>query len=545
MAFSEYSNLVQQWIQQILANRGRNAELTLKYSQDIIDYGSQRDDFKLMGLGHYYSGETYYGLNDGTHFFESMGKALSYLNEAQEWELVIHCYNYLGIAALNRGNIPIALDYYLQGLHYCDTYHFPELSILFYSNLGVLYLEAGRYGDAEESLQKAYNCIRMNPDNKDYHQDMLCVCANLARSNLQLGRYDSAREMLEQIYRDHWEYAETIDKISVCCVEILYYHKVGETDKRDVSIQMLDDIIPNNLAMLDIFSDLYSCCLVLLETDQDAIFWHIVNVLEPMVCNTKITNLHLKVISLKLKFYRRNDKKTEYLKAAGLYYELSELMENETRVMVDSMVSLRTNLEIVNRARLRAEKEKEVLQQRSESDPLTKLANRFRLNEYSEQIYADAKKGEIPLTVEILDVDYFKEYNDNYGHQKGDYCLVKIAEIISALAAENKGFCARYGGDEFVIIYTGFSYEQAVSLASELQKRVLDMALEHKYSKALPVVTVSQGLCWGVAQEENRMWDFLHTADDMLYRVKKFSRNNYCVGNIQKSEDVSMGTSQK
>ena len=116
MDFYEYNDMVQQWVSQVLENTGKNAELTLKYCRNIIEYGEKNTDHKLIGVGYYYMGETYYGLNDGAHFFEVMGKALSNLNQAEEWEYVARCYNYLGITAMNRGNAPIALDYYLNGL---------------------------------------------------------------------------------------------------------------------------------------------------------------------------------------------------------------------------------------------------------------------------------------------------------------------------------------------------------------------------------------------------------------------------------------------
>ena len=93
--------------------------------------------------------------------------------------------------------------------------------------------------------------------------------------------------------------------------------------------------------MLDFFSDYYRCCLVLLETDQDESFWRIIEVIEPQVVNFKIINLHLKVLSLKMKFYRKHNQNAEYLQAAGLYYELSERNEVVTRNMLSSMITLR------------------------------------------------------------------------------------------------------------------------------------------------------------------------------------------------------------
>ena len=141
----------------------------------------------------------------------------------------------------------------------------------------------------------------------------------------------------------------------------------------------------------------------------------------------------------------------------------------------------------------------------------------------------------------FIDLDNFKIYNDTFGHDVGDLILKEMASIFQNEAIGN-GFVSRYGGDEFVIIYANVTWEQAVSYAEELRRRVLALEMEHRFSKALPVVTISQGVCWGIPRKGNRSWDFLHAADNMLYRVKKFSRNNYCVGGLDETEDVTMGT---
>ena len=77
-----------------------------------------------------------------------------------------------------------------------------------------------------------------------------------------------------------------------------------------------------------------------------------------------------------------------------------------------------------------------ILQKKSELDALTGMANRYRLNDFSDEIFAQALQDETPLAVEILDVDYFKEFNDNYGHQRGDECLLTIANVIKKLTEE-------------------------------------------------------------------------------------------------------------
>ena len=88
MEFNQYNTTVQQWIHTVLENRETNADVVLECCRDIIAYGRETDDPKLMGFGFFYGGEIYYELNDGAHFFHMMTEALTYLDRAEEWELV-------------------------------------------------------------------------------------------------------------------------------------------------------------------------------------------------------------------------------------------------------------------------------------------------------------------------------------------------------------------------------------------------------------------------------------------------------------------------
>lgn len=542
MEFGDYNDIVQHWIGEVLANRGKNAETVLKLCNDIVGYGMKLGDERLIGFGHYYSGETYYLLNDGFHFFEEMSKALSYLEKVQEGELLAQGYNMLGIWAMNRGNAPIALDYYLNGISYCQKYHLEEQEAFLNINVSTMNMQCGRYKEAQVYLERAFAYIKEHPQNPEYHTYMLGVYANLAKCMLLQGQLGKIEELYRTMYREYWEFATITAQMSALCTEAIYYHKKGDVQKRTQCIQKISDNINQNVAILDMFDDYYDYAVMLQEADEQEEFWHILDILEPLVKSSSIINLQLKLISLKLRNYRKYHRNAEYLQAAGLYYELSERMEQETKSMINSVLNLRRGLETANRARKVMEQQNRILLEKSEMDPLTKLANRFRLNDYSEEIFARAFDLADSLTVEILDIDYFKEYNDNYGHQAGDNCLVRVAEAIKSLAVEQGGFCARYGGDEFVLLYEGKTKEQSVQLAEELKRRILAKDLTHEYSKAIPYVTISQGLCWGVPQKGTRMWDYLHQADSMLYKVKTLSRNNYCLGTLDKNEEPVIGT---
>lgn len=535
MDYSEYNDVVSAWIRGVLNNRGVNAELTFKYCSDIEQYAAKMDDAKLLGFAYFYSGETYYVLNDGENLFRCITRAITYLDQSGQWDMVARAYNIMAITSLNRGNAPIAMDYYLTGLGYCKKYQlYPEESII-HLNLGSLYLSNGQHMEAQQYFEKAGRYLKGNNQGEDYYSLMSCIAINLGKCYLLREQPEKAQECIDYVEQECYEALQKSEKLYVQCFKVWFYHEAGRITMRDACIEKIHQDVSVDMAVMDIFEDFYELCQLLLEIDNEEVFWDILDILEKLSENAKIINLRRRIISLKIKYYRMHQNHAEYLKAAGLYYELTEDMERENQYMITNMLSVRSSLEQANEKRREIEKVNEKLQEKSETDPLTHLANRLRLNDYSEEAFERARDSGRGFAVEILDIDYFKEYNDNYGHQAGDECIIMIAQELKRMQG-NQIFCARYGGDEFIIIYEGMSESEVFQEAEQLRQRILDRRVEHIYSKALPVVTVSQGICYDIPGEENRSWDFLHAADMMLYQVKKKSRNNIFMGRLDESE---------
>ena len=112
---------------------------------------------------------------------------------------------------------------------------------------------------------------------------------------------------------------------------------------------------------------------------------------------------------------------------------------------------------------------------------------------------------------------------------------MQVASLLSDMQCENI-FCARYGGDEFIVIYKGLSRAEIIEKAKRLKQNIADLKLEHEYSKCSSIVTISQGICVTVPTELNKSWDFLHEADNCLYCVKRNNRNGICVGDAKEME---------
>ncbi len=529
------NDVVNAWKQEVLNSRGRDAERTLKYCLEIERYAKEHKDAALLGFAYFYSGETYYLLNDVEHMFRNIAQAIHLLDQTGQWELLARSYNLMAISSINKGNVSAAMDYYLTGLNYCRKYGITKMGSSIMQNLGNLYMENGVYHEAQSYFEQAYSYYRSNSTVKGNYVGLTAIYVNLARCYMLQGMLDKTRVYIEKLDAECASYYEDIDVLYVDCLKARYYHLIRSYARRDAQIKEIEEKINKNVQIMEVFDDLYDFCELMLEIDRDDVLWMIVEKLDQIVKNAGVINLQRKVISLKIKGYRKNQDNASYLQAAGLYYELSEIMERENKDMIVNMLYIRSSLERANESRRKMEAVNVKLLEQSETDQMTGLANRYRLNDYSEKVLDYCYEHRIPLAIEILDIDFFKQYNDNYGHQQGDECIIAIANELKKME-DGQTFCARYGGDEFIIIYAGISAEEVYAKAGTLRQNIMNLKLEHLYSKALPIVTISQGISYGVPENGNRSWDFLHTADMLLYQVKKRSRNDICIGDIRGQE---------
>jgi diguanylate cyclase (GGDEF)-like protein len=165
-----------------------------------------------------------------------------------------------------------------------------------------------------------------------------------------------------------------------------------------------------------------------------------------------------------------------------------------------------------------------MLEKLSITDGLTGLNNRRYFNEKLKYYFSIAKRNSICINIFMLDIDYFKKYNDHFGHQEGDRCLQLVAQAIESCAQREDDFVARYGGEEFIVISVGLSKNNSIALGEKICKKVESLHIEHPLSEHQHV-TVSIGLCSTIPSEDDLAEDLLKEADDALYDAKKNGRN--------------------
>ncbi len=167
----------------------------------------------------------------------------------------------------------------------------------------------------------------------------------------------------------------------------------------------------------------------------------------------------------------------------------------------------------------------------SQTDSLTKMFNRRYMDSRSLSDFSTAQRLSIPLSISLIDIDYFKRYNDTYGHQLGDDCLIEVSNIISGYFKRSNEFSARYGGEEFVVMNLGdYNFNDRID---ELLSDVESHKIPHSESDVSDFVTVSIGVAVMIDDSHATIHELIKAADDALYQAKNAGRNKVVLASLK------------
>lgn len=174
---------------------------------------------------------------------------------------------------------------------------------------------------------------------------------------------------------------------------------------------------------------------------------------------------------------------------------------------------------------LRLKRQNDMLENLASMDALTEVPNRRAFEQARTVEWRRCQRDNLPISIIMIDVDQFKQYNDNYGHGAGDECLSRIAKAISGCVHRPGDVLARYGGEEFAAIMSGTHSAGAMQMSQQFHSAVADMKISHEHSKVAPYVTLSIGVATADKLDAVTPEQLLEAADRMLYEAKQSGRN--------------------
>jgi diguanylate cyclase (GGDEF)-like protein len=205
-------------------------------------------------------------------------------------------------------------------------------------------------------------------------------------------------------------------------------------------------------------------------------------------------------------------------KLTEINLNLDELVSQRTKALEDSVEKIKLQ-------KLELKKVNRELLQRSLKDPLTCVWNRRKYDETIKLEWLRCLRYQRPIALILLDIDYFKQLNDTYGHVAGDECLVKIGETLKSSLSRSTDMVARYGGEEFVVLLTETGKEESIKIAEMLRQKIEALNIQNAQSSVCSCVTVSIGVTYTIPNNNFSHNDLFKIADKALYEAKAAGRN--------------------
>ena len=471
-------------------------------------FAKKNNDKSLLGFVYYTYAFAYLMRENHDDFMHYLKLAIKYLLRTGEKDYLARAYNLFAVEAKTNGCYEIAYDYYNIASSFVRDEKNSLARAMMDANLGDLSSQMGDYKKACSYMKKSMPTIRRHSEEATFFKNTLIIQGNLGLCYLSLGNIEEAKKVIDEF--DNYTFKEIKEAgEEVVLIVILLRLRYA------VNIKNTEDIKKYGL---EFFKTLKTPSIVCeLITELKTLFYELLNIgdykfagklIEEMKHKFEKNTYALMILAqLKKDYYEALNKPMKVLES---YIERDELTRKQLAKQNQTAFESIELMELLKELRIEGQitqEENVILQNKAETDALTNLPNRYALNRHLDEAYSKALEENGTIGLGIADVDNFKNYNDTYGHLKGDECLIAVSKVLAEVAKENNIFVARYGGDEFVFLYGDKSDEEILKIEKEIYRR--------------SPISITHGYTSTTVDENKKIWDYLADADRILYRKKK------------------------
>lgn len=502
------------------------------------------------------------GIEDSIGLMEETVK----LAESINYEYMERVYFEMGIKYWYVDRLIEATNYKLQALALAQSKDMQILVCTISTDLGVDYLAQENYEEAIKYFEMSLNYNLEDPyqdaDSKSYS------LLNLCSAYMEIGQFEEAKEHFIRLEEEIDKCENGFVKEDTRTYMYLYKASLETALNNPIEALRLIDLADSRYKLRDGFSyynfDIetaieYGNAYYKLEEYEKALEYH--KEAEKLIEETQASYLEISINEyLYLDYKSLNDlentikylEKNNNLRAEAKNYQdmqysqylikkfdddknketITKLEDSQDR-MKNSIISLVfITLIIILLSSFIFNKNKEIqrlnklFKNLSITDGLTKIPNRRALDEYLNENWEKFIEEKRDLAIIMMDIDYFKRYNDNYGHLEGDKVLETVASCINDTCADS-GFIARYGGEEFIVIIEDSNKEKCLEIVESIRKSIDKLNIKHEYSKISNRITLSIGIAAKNHSVKETYIESIKRADEALYKAKENGRNRY------------------
>ncbi len=506
-------------LKRIEDNRFEDVDLQIEMCDRLYDIASECDDKRMMGTALFYKGETFVMTNpDET---EKCVHACIPLLDGVDYELLARSYNLLGIVANNREDLTNSLDFYLRCHQICEEHDLKHVMGLCACNIGVIFQLLELYEKASEYFIEALASFEKADDSDEARMNIVTININLFIDYFNLHDLAKMKECYDYIVTNR-KYLETQFSVELFEAEMMYIS--GDTEKLDETLKLAVEESMHQHSVIEFLDSYVMLCDFLHDLGKTDMLLQVLDLLEHEMLNFSFPRVRINFIKYRLECIRENRDFDEYEKWTREYIKTYEQITSNYHQSVVNSIELRMYVEELKDS-------EQAYERMAVTDGLTRMYNRYGLRKKSEVLLQNAAKEQQKVGVDIIDIDYFKQVNDHYGHSYGDDCLKKVAKILKQCAKEYSTasdiIVSRYGGDEFVVMIGGIDEEGMRNFASEVKQAMEKLHMLSEESKISDIVTLSQGLFCKEISDSDNLKSLIDMADGALYEVKENGRNGY------------------
>lgn len=520
---------------EIIKYRFADPQRTYDICCELLEQGKQSGNDYDIAYAYHYMGDACFTLG-------KVDEALKYLMMSEKVqkhngfdELRMKTYNTIGVIYSNMGDELLSLDYYHAAMELARKYDNTELQGMIYNNVGVVLINAGDYANTSEYFKKSYECFNQGNDgDNELSCSMLRLYLNICEGLRNKKCYAEEKTYLDGVMKIvNTDTLAPMDKVKLAHVFGMLYYETGEYEKAfDMCVKAVA-LCENNMNDIDSFDHYWDIVELLINMDKIEHIHGMLEGLSDMAEKADIDRRRIQVCRLRIQIYEKTGEKEKYAEQLRIYYQLRKRINTERNNIIISALDNRCRLEDERKKNKRLNEDNLKLIRESEIDELTGICNRLAFRRRYDRMYKYALRNAYTYCMGILDIDFFKVYNDSYGHIRGDKCLKQVSAILRH--ASDGDFCvARYGGDEFVFMAYDVSEEEVRDFLHRLVENIRNAAIAFDAKPdGTDKVTISAGaVIQQHATEGTRLTDLLKQADKMLYEVKQAGKDDYKIGEL-------------
>lgn len=484
---------------------------------------SESNDRYMEAFGRTYLGDAYHTLGQVDAALCELRRGLE-LAEADGYdELLFVLYNLIGIIYMYRDDEQSALDYFFNGIALSEKVNDKMMQATLLSNIAYAYKAAGAYDKAERMTDSFYQMICEASENK---------------SNVELDRISYETDKIGLFLRRNepdkaWELMQLSEIQADTGVEkyinfAAYYGIKGDYKQCAMYIDAAMSVLNEDINRYERVLYQFEILRVAIDAGLYEKALQISEISEMLMEENINIGKWVKLMGYRIEIYEALGCTDELGEAYKRYFEYDTIYEEEKKQAAVTRIRRKIDLIYeIDRKKQIEQRQAELFDKRS-NDELTGLYNRWGLKNRINQLYRENDSANTTLMAAIADVDFFKEYNDTYGHIAGDRCLKSVADILRQNIGAD-GIICRYGGDEFLFVVSDISQAQAELLLSKISEGLADKNIENSRSGISDRVTISIGAVMVKPFAETDFETIINEADRALYEVKNNSKNSYRV----------------